>query len=140
MIHIKSLRLGKDAGVSVVEIVIAMFVLALMSISVLPLLIGGVQTSAVNSGGVAANALAESELVALQTEFPNAAATACSTVTAKATTGITDPSGSGATADIQVGSCPTTYPGVVSVVVLGYRPGATAPVVTLTSAILVASA
>jgi type II secretory pathway pseudopilin PulG len=140
MRRIKSLSFGRDeAGVSLVEIVIAMFILALMSVSVLPLLIGGVQTSVVNSGGVAANGLAESQLVSLQTEFPNSADSSCSQVALKAAKGIADPS-SGATADIEVGACPTTYPGVVSVTVLGYRPGSATPVVTLNSAILVTSA
>lgn len=131
-------RSGDEAGVSLVEIVIAMFILALMSVSVLPLLVGGVQMSAVNRGAVAADSLAEAQLAAIQAEFRNSAANSCAAVAARAASGVSDPSGSGASAAIEIGTCPATYPGVVSVKIVGYRAGSTTPAVTLNSAILVA--
>ena len=126
-----------QSGMSLVEVVIAMFILAVMSSAVLPLLIGGVQVSAVNREVVAANAFANSQWAQLQASFPNSAENSCAAVAAKAASGIVDPSGSGAVATIAVGECPSGYPGVVDVTVTVLRPGATKASVTLKSALLV---
>ncbi len=126
-----------ESGMSLVEVVIAMFILAVMSSAVLPLLIGGIQVSAVNQDVVAANALANSQLAQLQASFPNSAENSCSAVAAKAANGIADPSGSGSVATIVVGECPNSYPGVVDVTVTVFRPEATKATVTLESALLV---
>jgi prepilin-type N-terminal cleavage/methylation domain-containing protein len=128
-----------QSGMSLVEVVIAMFILAVMSSAVLPLLIGGIQVSAVNRDAVAANAFANSQLAQLQASFPNSAENSCAAVTAAAASGVADPSGSGSVATIAVGECPTSYPGVVRVTVTVFRPSATKATVTLTSALLVAT-
>lgn len=128
-----------QAGVSLVEVVVAMFILGLMSVAVLPLLIGGVQASATNRDLVAANSFAGAELAVLQNDFPNSADNSCASVSAKAGGGLTDPSGSGVTGSIEVGACPGSYPGTVRVVINAYRPDSSKPAVTLSSAILVAA-
>lgn len=134
-------RLGNgQAGVSVVEVVVAMFILAVMSVAVLPLMIGAVQASVANRDVVAANSLANAQLANLEVTFPNSSENSCADVAAMAASGITDLSGSGATASITVGACPSSYPGTVAVTVRAFRPNSTNPVVTLASAILVASA
>ncbi len=129
---------GRQAGVSLVEIVVAMFLFAVMSVAILPLMIGAVQASATNRDLVAANSLANAQLATLQIAFPNSAANPCSSVLARAASGIFDPSKSGATASISVGACPTSYPATVSVTVRAFRPNnASKAVVTLESAVLV---
>lgn len=128
-----------QAGVSVVEIVVAMFLLALMSIAVLPLMIGSVQASATNRDVVAAGSLASARLALLQAAFPHSRATSCAEVTAQAATGLPDPSGSGATAAVSVGPCPASYPGAVLVKVAAYRPHSSDAAIVLDSAILVTS-
>jgi type II secretory pathway pseudopilin PulG len=129
-----------QAGVGLVEILVAMFLLAVMSVAVLPLMIGAVQASATNRDLVAANSLASARLALLQASFPNSTGNSCAAVVATAATGIADPSGSGATALIKFGSCPSSYPATVTVTVQAFRPNSTKAVVTLDSAILVSSA
>ncbi|HML49842.1 MAG TPA: type II secretion system protein [Propionicimonas sp.] len=129
--------LADQAGVSLVEIVVAMFILAMMSIGVLPLMMGAVAASAGNRDLVAATSLVNGQLAALEAAFPNTSENSCAAVSAAAAAGITDPSGSGATAAIVVGECPAEYPGTVAVRIDGYGPDSTKPVVELTSEILV---
>ena len=129
----------RQAGVSLVEIVVAMFLFAIMSVAVLPLMIGGVQASATNRDLVAVNSLANAQLATLETIFPNSAENSCAAVVAAAASGVADPSGSGATASITVGTCPSSYPATVTVTVQAFRPNSTKPAITLNSAILVAS-
>lgn len=129
--------LADQAGVSIVEIVVAMFILAMMSIGVLPLMMGAVSASAGNRDLVAATSLANGQLATLEAAFPNASENSCAAVSAAAATGITDPSGSGATADVVIGECPADYPGTVTVRIDAYRPDSTKPAVELTSEILV---
>lgn len=134
--HTRS-TLADQAGVSVVEIIMAMFILAVMSIGVLPLMMGAIQASAGNRDLVAATALANAQLATLQADFPNSAENSCAAVAAMAATGISDPSGSGATATISVGNCPADYPGTVTVKIDGYAPHAKTAAVELASEILV---
>jgi type II secretory pathway pseudopilin PulG len=129
--------LADQAGVSVVEIIMAMFILAVMSIGVLPLMMGAVGASANNRDLVAATALANAELATIQADFPNTGENSCAAVKAAAATGVTDPSGSGATATISVADCPADYPGTVTVRVEGFRPRTTHASVELASEILV---
>lgn len=131
--------LADQAGVSLVEIVVAMFILAMMSIGVLPLMMGAVAASAGNRDLVAATALVNGQLATLESTFPNTSENSCAAVSTAAAAGITDPSGSGATADIVIGDCPTDYPGTVTVRITGYRPDSAKPAIELTSELLVAA-
>lgn len=134
----EQLRDGQ-AGVSLVEIVVAMFLFAVMSVAILPLMIGAVQASATNRDLVAINSLANARLATLEATFPNAAENSCAAVAAAAASGIADPSGSGATASVTVGTCPSSYPATVTVTVKAFRSGSAKPAIILNSAILVAS-
>ncbi|MGV8908558.1 MAG: type II secretion system protein [Propionicimonas sp.] len=129
-----------QSGVSLVEIVVAMFLFAVMSVAVLPLIMGAVQVSATNRDLVAANSLANAQLALLTTTFPSSAENACAAIVAKAASGILDPSGSATLASIAVGTCPSSYPATVTVIVRAFRPNSTKAVIILTSAILVTSA
>lgn len=128
-----------QAGVSLVEIVVAMFLLAVMSVAILPLMFGAVQASATNRDLVAANSFASAQLNALQATFPNSRANSCLEVTSAAANRLSDPSRSGVTASITVGPCPTTFPATVTVTVQAVRPNSTKAVITLVTAILVSS-
>jgi type II secretory pathway pseudopilin PulG len=128
-----------QAGVSLVEIVVAMFLFAVMSVAVLPLMVGAVQASTTNRDLVAINSLANAQLATLQATFPNSAENTCAAVAATAADGIADPSGSGAAASITVGACPSSYPATVTVTVQAFRSGSAKPAIILKSAILVAS-
>lgn len=127
-------RDGGQAGVSVVEIVVAMLILALMSIAVLPLMIGSVQASAMNRDLVKVGSLASTRLTLLQAAEP----ASCAGLATQAATDLTD-AASGARAVASVGPCPASYPGVVLVKVEGFRPASSEAVIVLDSAILVSS-
>lgn len=127
-----------EAGVSLVEIVVAMFLFAVMSVAILPLMMGAVQASAANRDLVAANSLANKQLALLQTTFPNSAENSCAAVVLKAINGTTDLSWSGTTS-ISVGPCPSSYPATVTVTVRAFRSGSTNAVLVLNTAILVTS-
>ncbi|GAA3900835.1 type IV pilus modification PilV family protein [Microbacterium invictum] len=65
----------EDDGFSLVEVIIALFLFAVISLAVLPLLISGVSLSVVNRDVVAATALANDRLAQLRDEFPTAKGT-----------------------------------------------------------------
>ena len=128
-----------QAGVSLVEIVIAMFILAATSMAILPLMMGAVQASATNRDLLAANAFANARLAMLQAAFPNTAGNSCAAVTATAANDLKDPAASGTTASVTFGACPSSYPATVAVSVKAFRPNSTQAVLSLDSAILVAT-
>ncbi|MDQ7991598.1 MAG: type II secretion system protein [Propionicimonas sp.] len=131
---------GGQLGFSLIEIVIAMFVLALTAMAVLPLLIGNAKASVENRSTVAATAFAEATLEKIRAEFPTDAESSCATVRTKAATGIDDPAGTGLKAGVTVGSCPAAVPGTVKVTVKVTEPAGTSPLVALATEILVATA
>lgn len=65
-----------EDGFSLVEVIIALFLFAMISLAVLPLLVSGVSLSVVNRDVVAATALANDRLAQLRDEFPTAKGTA----------------------------------------------------------------
>ncbi|WP_298942947.1 prepilin-type N-terminal cleavage/methylation domain-containing protein [uncultured Microbacterium sp.] len=62
-----------DEGFSLVEVLIAMFLFAVISLAVLPLLISAVSLSVVNRDVVSATALANDRVAQLRESFPTAA-------------------------------------------------------------------
>lgn len=109
----------REDGFSVVEVVIAMFLLAVLALAVLPLVIGATRVSVSNRDLVGATAFANAQLAPIRAAFPNdpVSPTTCSSLRSRAATDVTDPAGTGLEADIVVGTCPATYPGTVSVTV-----------------------
>ncbi len=59
-----------DDGFSLVEVILAMLLLSMLSLAVLPLIIGATALSVQNKGTVQATALADSYLSALKAKFP----------------------------------------------------------------------
>ncbi len=112
-----------DDGFSLVELIIAMFFLAILSLAVLPLLIGAASSSVANRDQVKATSFATQQLASLRAGFPLDAATTCSALSAReanAASPIAGPSGSGMTATIDVASCPTStaaYPVSIDVTI-----------------------
>ncbi len=105
-------RRPTDDGFSLVEVLIAMFLLAVLALAVLPLLIGAMRTSVTNRDHVAATAFATAQLAALRADFPlEDATTSCADLAARSGTVIVDPAGSGMTAALLLAvPCPGTYP------------------------------
>lgn len=60
-------------GFSLVEVVIALFLFGVISLAVLPLLIGGITLTAANRDVVAATTLANDRLAQLRQQFPTSA-------------------------------------------------------------------
>ncbi|MHA3722831.1 type IV pilus modification PilV family protein [Leucobacter sp. HY1910] len=132
----------RDAGMSMVEIVISLFLMGILSLAVLPLIIGVTQHSVVNKNTLAGTNFARSELTSIQAAFPSdpgTSTTSCNALQARQNSaGITD-TGTGLTAFITVGSCPTSgYPRTVPVTITVKKDSDT--VATLKSRVRVAKA
>ncbi len=106
-----------DDGLSLVEVLIAMFLLAVLSLAVLPLLIGAVRLSVDNRDSVETTALADAHLAALRAQFPvqPTTDTTCAQLRAAATQLVdSDPSTlpnivipAGYSRSVTVDACPT---------------------------------
>lgn len=107
-------------GFSIVEVIIAMFLLMVLALAVLPLIIGATGTSVVNRDLVAATTFANAQLAPIKAAFPNdpGTPTSCATLRGRAAVDVQDTAGTGLQADITIGACPTAYPGAVVVTVL----------------------
>lgn len=109
-----------DTGFSLVELVIAMFVLAVLSLAVLPLLVGTTRASVENRGLLTATAFANDRLAVLQAAYPATPgddSTSCAALRAlEASPPAVDPA-TGLVARLSVGACPTEFPASVPVTV-----------------------
>jgi len=109
-----------DDGFSLVEVLIAMFLLSMIAIAVLPLLIGATRLSVANKDLATATAFANAQLAPLKAAFPAepSAPTSCAALRAMAATDVAGPQG--ISADISVNACPAAsggYPASVPVAV-----------------------
>lgn len=140
----------QDDGFGLIEVIVAMFLLLLISVGVLPLLIGVTQASVSNKTLVAATTLASGQLAPIRATFTNdATGTTCSSgsgptrLQTAAATAVAGPTGSGLSYDIEVDPCPTVssaYPAAVGVEVRVYKTGSSSQVLaTLTTKVMVAS-
>ncbi|MET0295796.1 MAG: prepilin-type N-terminal cleavage/methylation domain-containing protein [Microbacterium sp.] len=129
--------LARDEGFSLVEVIIAMFLLAVIALAVLPLTITAVRASVGNADIVAATSFAHAQLAPIRDAFPQnpTSTTSCAVLRARATAGVPGPAGSGLLAGIAVGTCPTVYPGSMTVTVTVSENGST--LVTLPTRVLV---
>lgn len=129
---------SEDDGFSLVEVIMAMFLLAVLALTVLPLIIGATRVSVSNRDLVAATTFANAQLAPVKAAFPNdpTTPTSCATLrTTYARTAVPDPAGTGLTADVAVGTCPAAYPGTVTVTVRVFDGGSA--IVTLPTRITV---
>ena len=103
-----------EAGIGLIEIVVSMFLIALLAMAFLPLLIQSLKASTANTSASIAT-----QLVGQQLEQLRSVPTTCAAVTAFLGTdpaAVTDDRGVILTIDRQqVGACPSTYPGTVKV-------------------------
>lgn len=106
-----------DDGFSLVEVVMAMFLLTLLALAVLPLFISATRMSVANRDSIEATALADAHLSALRAQFPAqpiTATTCAGLVTAAARLVDTNPATlpnitvpAGLSRQVTVESCPT---------------------------------
>ncbi|WP_292812691.1 type II secretion system protein [Microbacterium sp.] len=139
--HHASRSIHTDDGFSIVELVIAMFLVAILAMAVLPLLVQGTRASASNTSLVAATTFAGERLAFFRDQFPSdILTTTCTAVQAHRATGIPDPARSGLSADILVSECPADLPGTVTVTARVYESAdPTAVLATVPTRIVVSS-
>ena len=127
-----------DAGIGLVEIIISMFLLALLATAFLPILVQGLTTSVRTTTIATASQLAGEQLDKLRE-----LGTTCSEVSVfddvvQAAT--TDERGTVYQPNRQVSACPLLYPGVVSVRVWVTRSGVSQPLAEATTLFYVKTA
>ncbi len=132
--------LARDDGVSLVEVVVAMLLLAVLSLGVLPLMIGLSQRSVDNRTALSATSFGRDELAKIQAAFPatpGTTTTRCADLLARAAAPAVTDAASGFTARVTVGvsACPAAYPAAVPVAVTVSDAGRV--VTTLTSQVRV---
>jgi Tfp pilus assembly protein PilV len=125
-------RLRSDAGLGLIEIVVSMFLIALLSLSIAPLLIQGMRTSADNATQAAATQLANDQVNRAQAAGPD-----CSAVSALAGDHtLTDAREVVLVATTEVDSCSAT-PAVVGVTTTVVRQDTGRTVATAETLVLV---
>lgn len=100
-------------GIGLIEIVISMFLLALLAMSFFPVLVNGMKTSILNAKVATASQIVSQQLDLVRT-LPNT----CVSVSAfddAALAEVVDARGNHFQPNRQVDACPATYPGVVKV-------------------------
>jgi type II secretory pathway pseudopilin PulG len=126
-------------GLSIVELIIAMFLLAVVALALLPLLVGVTRTTATNKELVAATSLANAQVAAIRAQYPNDSSTSACGALAQSivhlktgadaagitlaspqplVAGIPGPAGSGLTARVSTSTCPAAMPGTVTMTVV----------------------
>jgi type II secretory pathway pseudopilin PulG len=105
-----------EQGMGLIEIVVSMFLIALLAMAFLPLLVSSLTSTRLNTSVATANQLVSQQLEALRSVGTN-----CASVTSFTTTDpapVVDDRGVALTIDRQlIGVCPTTFPGTVKVTV-----------------------
>ena len=100
-----------DEGLGLIEIVVAMLMLAILAVSFLPVLIQGLQTAAVNSTRATAAQFAHEQM-----EIARAQQDDCSAIQDLAAVVVSnrvDPRNVTLVTDPVAGTCPSSYPGVL---------------------------
>jgi type II secretory pathway pseudopilin PulG len=99
-------RRAADDGIGLIEVVVAMVVLAILAIAMVPLLMQGLIQSKSNATLAAATQFADTQLDAVNS------VTACSSVPTEPLD-VTDSRGVDLTIIRSRGTCPTTFPGTI---------------------------
>lgn len=103
-----------DSGFSLVEVVIAMLVLALMAMAFLPVLLGAMRTNGVNRNIVSATSVAN----ALIADARREGTSGCAAVGTWAARSDLAPATSGFTVNATRASCPSSLPAAVKLTVV----------------------
>lgn len=115
-----------DAGLGLIEIIVSMFLLALVAMAFLPVLIQGMKASVSNATLATAG-----QLVSEQMDQARALPSTCEALSAfddVAVATAIDARGTVFLPHRQVGACPTAYPGLVAVRVWVTKDGASDPI------------
>jgi type II secretory pathway pseudopilin PulG len=104
-----------EDGLGLVEIVISMFMLALLALALLPLLITGLQTSIRNTTLATATQLVGQEIEQARLAARSSCATLVATFASVTVSSTTDSRGVVLQPVRTVSSCPAVYPGTVTV-------------------------
>jgi len=127
---------SSDAGFGLIEIVVAMFMLAILSLTFLPILIQGVKQSGENATRATATQLAQDRM-----EDARAQENDCSDVVSLVgTTNTTDTRGVVLVTTVVVGSCPASYPGTVQVSVTVKKQGSSVNLASAATLVFVGQA
>lgn len=103
----------EDAGYGLVEVVVSMFILAIIAMAFLPVLIQGMKSSVTNATSATAGQLVSQEMDAARALPATCAALDAFDDATPATS--TDARGTVFQPHRSVGACPTSYPGVIEV-------------------------
>jgi len=130
-------RSADAAGFSLVEIVVAMFLLTVIALALLPALMGATKVSVVNRSLVEATAFANAQLAEIRAAFPDYLApgvpvkTKCTDLAAKNNQVVLDQPAPNTrfSATIKVGACPSSGPGSVVVSVSVTESGSSTKIV-----------
>jgi prepilin-type N-terminal cleavage/methylation domain-containing protein len=95
--------LSNDEGFGLIEIVIAMFVLALLAISFLPILIQGLRFSAENAARATATQIVHDQIELAHSKSPSCAS--LQTLAGTSAADVTDPRGGAFSMTTTVGAC-----------------------------------
>ena len=113
-----------ESGLGLIEIVVSMFLIALLAMAFLPLLISSLKSTRINTSSAAATQLVSQQLEQLRL-IPGTCA-AVTSFTSADPAPVTDARGVVLSIDRQlVGTCPASYPGTVKVRVVVTDPGGT---------------
>jgi prepilin-type N-terminal cleavage/methylation domain-containing protein len=133
-----------ERGFGMIEVVISIFLLAILALSFAPILINTIKDTARTTTIATATQLAGKQIEAARAVHSSTgAAPTCADVTGfLAVTPVTvlDPRGVELEPQWAAASCPSSYPGVVRAAVSVMRPGQTNPVASAVTLIFVASA
>lgn len=135
-------RETSEEGFGLIELIVAMLLLAVLALALLPTLIGASIASSTNRSLVAANSFAAAQLAPIRAAFPIAPNLKrdCDDLRAFESTGIAGPEGSGLVADVTVGECADgAGPTAALVTVSVYRDSTATPLTTITTRVLVES-
>ncbi len=133
-----------EDGFGVIEVVVAMFLLSLLSISFIPLLVNSIKSTGKNTTIATATQIVNQEIEgARAVRSPTAATPSCLDITNFLSVTIastTDPRGVTLVPRWDATTCPTVYPGVVRARISVTRSGSAASMAQAVTLIYVASA
>jgi prepilin-type N-terminal cleavage/methylation domain-containing protein len=104
-------RAASDEGFGLIEIVVAMLILAVLSLSALPVLIGSMRLTALDSSVTTATGMVSEQMTLARAQTATCAALTSFAATAVPT--VTDGAGRVLTV-AKTTTCPATYPGTVT--------------------------
>ncbi|WP_167138257.1 prepilin-type N-terminal cleavage/methylation domain-containing protein [Diaminobutyricimonas sp. TR449] len=127
----------KEAGFGLIEIMVSMFLLALLAVAFLPLLVESMRSSVVNATAATASQIASAQLDEARALQPY-----CDVLSGMPTTpaAVIDARGTSYQAIRTIGVCPGSYPGVIQISVAVTPSTEVAPIVTSTTRVYVEAA